>query len=249
MTITALEDWDSTLDVLLAGCVVLLNSLTPGSDLRPPSWSHNWHRKWAQSDGALDGEAHAQRLCPLHRWGELPLWFICRLQLSNTQHLPKGRNESWCRDSATDQELFRYRPDQWEHSVVDSLQEASAELCSSPSVSTGASCRWRRRPCCSQSSSRATSYKNWSRSTNVRFWCVCVFDLVLSDYAVVCCFFHARVFTDGCTPDEGTRSFGIWKRDAGSFSNPESKWRAVQTLQHILTQHSALTTFPVSFRR
>lgn len=39
--------------------------------------------------------------------------------------------------------------------------------------------------------------------------CVCVFDLVLSDYAVVCCFFHARVFTDGCTPDEGTRSFGI----------------------------------------
>lgn len=39
--------------------------------------------------------------------------------------------------------------------------------------------------------------------------CVFVFDLVLSDYAVVCCSFHARVFTDGYTPDEGARSFGI----------------------------------------
>lgn len=61
--------------------------------------------------------------------------------------------------------------------------------------------------------------------------CVCVCALVPSDYAVVCGSFLARVFTDRDTPDEGARSFRIWKRDTGSFSNSESKWRAVWIVQ------------------
>lgn len=104
----------------------LSKSLTPAQicDLPPGTISdivneHNLTVHWT--------EKHTHRDCALYT-GETnrPLFnFPCTVFFFSRptparlrcQHPPTGRCESWCRDSATDQELFRYRPDRWEHLI------------------------------------------------------------------------------------------------------------------------------------
>lgn len=105
--------------VLSSSSYFFVFNLNTDSDLWSPSWNDKRHHKWTQSDGALDWKTHSQRLCSVHRW-YISCIFTCHFQGLDYKCIfpqayytelliSKGRTESWCRDSATDQELFRYR--------------------------------------------------------------------------------------------------------------------------------------------
>lgn len=85
------------------------------SDLWPSTWDYKWRHQRTQPNCALDREPHSQGLCSVHRWAPPPTrgtasTFSPRFSTVWT-FVFTGRVESWCRDTATDQELFRWCAD------------------------------------------------------------------------------------------------------------------------------------------